>query len=189
MPTGLLDDPAGFGVVTLHRPSNVDERVALSEALSILRDVAERLPLVWPVHPRARGNIERFGLARLVERSRIALLPPQGYLEMLGFLANARVVLTDSGGIQEETTALAVPCLTMRENTERPITVEQGTNTVVGRDRRRILECIDEILASGGKRGRVPELWDGHAAERIAEDMEQWFACGLRRREPERLPV
>jgi UDP-N-acetylglucosamine 2-epimerase (non-hydrolysing) len=184
IPTGFLDDPAGFGVVTLHRPSNVDEPAALSEALSLLRDVAERLPLVWPVHPRARGNIERFGLARLVERSRIALLPAQGYLEMLGLLANARVVLTDSGGIQEETTALAVPCLTMRENTERPITVEQGTNTVVGRDRRRILECTDEILATGGKRGRVPELWDGHAAERIANDMEQWLACGLRKREP-----
>ena len=184
MPTGFLDDPAGFGVVTLHRPSNVDEPAALSEALSILRDVSERLPLVWPVHPRARGNIERFDLTGLVARSRIALLPPQGYLEMLGLLANARVTLTDSGGIQEETTALEVPCLTMRENTERPITVEQGTNTVVGRDRRRILECTDEILATGGKRGRVPELWDGHAAERIAQDMEQWFACGLHKREP-----
>jgi len=184
IPTSFLEDPAGFGVVTLHRPSNVDEPAALREALSLLRDVAERLPLIWPVHPRARGNIERFDLARLVARSRIALLPPQGYLEMLGLLANARVVLTDSGGIQEETTALAVPCLTMRENTERPITVEQGTNTVVGRDRQRILECIDEILATGGKRGRVPELWDGHAAERIAEDLEQWLACGLPKREP-----
>jgi UDP-N-acetylglucosamine 2-epimerase (non-hydrolysing) len=184
VPTGFIDDPAGFGVVTLHRPSNVDEPAALREALALLHDVAERLPLVWPVHPRARGNIERFDLARLVARSRIALLPPQGYLEMLGLLANARIVLTDSGGIQEETTALAVPCLTMRENTERPITVEQGTNTVVGRDPRRILECTDEILATGGKRGRVPELWDGHAAERIAEDMEQWFACGRHKREP-----
>ncbi|HEX8011830.1 MAG TPA: UDP-N-acetylglucosamine 2-epimerase (non-hydrolyzing) [Casimicrobiaceae bacterium] len=178
---GFLPDGGEFGVVTLHRPSNVDEPSALREAISILHDVAERLPLIWPVHPRARGNIERFGLAPLLARSRIALLPPQGYLQMLGLLADARAVLTDSGGIQEETTALAVPCLTMRENTERPITVEQGTNTVVGRDRRRILECLDDILQTGGKRGRVPELWDGHAAERIAADLSRWLARGARK--------
>jgi UDP-N-acetylglucosamine 2-epimerase (non-hydrolysing) len=181
VPAGFLLEGGEFGVVTLHRPSNVDEPSALREALSILRDAAERLPLVWPVHPRARSNIERFDLAPLVARSRIALLPPQGYLEMLGLLTNARVVLTDSGGIQEETTALAVPCLTMRENTERPITVEQGTNTVVGRDRRLTLECIDDILRTGGKRGRVPELWDGHAAERIAANLSRWLACGARK--------
>ena len=182
-PAEFVRDDGGFGVVTLHRPSNVDEPSALRESLAILRDVAERLPLVWPVHPRARGNIERFGLAPLLARSRIALLPPQGYLEMLGLLAGARVVLTDSGGIQEETTALAVPCLTMRENTERPITVEQGTNTVVGRDRGRIFGCLDDILKTGGKRGRVPELWDGHAAERIAADLSGWLECGARRAE------
>ncbi len=167
----ILADPAGFGVVTLHRPSNVDQPEALREALAILRDVAARLPLVWPIHPRTRGNIERLGLSGLLGGARIALLPPQGYLEMLGLLGNARLVLTDSGGIQEEATALAVPCLTMRDNTERPITVEQGTNTLVGRDRRRILDCVDDILATGGKRGQVPELWDGHAAERIAEHL------------------
>jgi UDP-N-acetylglucosamine 2-epimerase (non-hydrolysing) len=94
---------------------------------------------------------------------------------MLGLLAGARAVITDSGGIQEETTALGVPCLTMRENTERPITVEQGTNTVVGRDRARVLACVDDILRNGGKRGRVPELWDGHAAERIADDLAAWL--------------
>ncbi len=167
----------GFGVVTLHRPSNVDEREALDESLSLLREVARRLPLVWPVHPRARENIERFGLATLLADAKVALLPPQGYLEMLGLLAHARLVLTDSGGIQEETTALAVPCLTMRENTERPITVEQGTNTLVGRDRRRALECVDGILRSGGKRGRMPELWDGRAAERIAAALSAWLGA------------
>jgi UDP-N-acetylglucosamine 2-epimerase (non-hydrolysing) len=125
---------------------------------------------------RTRANIERFGFAPMLARSPIALLPPQGYLEMLGLLANARVVLTDSGGVQEETTALGVPCLTMRENTERPITVEQGTNTIVGRDRMRIAACVEEILAGGGKRGRVPELWDGRAAQRIADDLERWLA-------------
>jgi UDP-N-acetylglucosamine 2-epimerase (non-hydrolysing) len=104
------------------------------------------------------------------------LLPPQGYLEMLGLMAGATLVLTDSGGMQEETTALAVPCLTMRENTERPITVEQGTNTLVARDRRRVLELVDEILSTGGKRGRTPELWDGRAAERIAIHLAGWLA-------------
>ncbi len=170
-----LSDAAGFGVVTLHRPSNVDAPAPLQEALALLCEVSRRLPLIWPVHPRARHNIDRFGLAPLLARSGIVLLPPQGYLEMLGLLADARLVLTDSGGIQEETTALNVPCLTMRENTERPITVEQGTNTLVGRDRLRALHCVDEILRSGGKRGQVPELWDGHAAARIATDLVAWL--------------
>jgi UDP-N-acetylglucosamine 2-epimerase (non-hydrolysing) len=164
-----------FGVVTLHRPSNVDSLPALREALTILKDVASRLPLVWPVHPRAKANIERFGLSPLLDGAKITLLPPQGYLEMLGLMGQARLVLTDSGGIQEETTALAVPCLTMRDNTERPITVDQGTNTLVGRNRARTLECVDDILKNGGKRGRTPELWDGHAAERIADDLSAWL--------------
>ena len=134
-----------------------------------------RLPLIWPVHPRARRNLERFGLLPLLEQANIVLLPPQGYLEMLGLLAAARLVLTDSGGIQEETTALSVPCLTMRDNTERPITIEQGTNTLVGRDQVLALECVDDVLRNGGKRGRIPELWDGRAAERIAADLASWL--------------
>jgi len=127
------------------------------------------------VHPRAKANIERFGLSPLLANVRIALLPPQGYLEMLGLLARARLVLTDSGGIQEETTALAVPCLTMRDNTERPITVAEGTNTLVGRSSQLALGCVDDIIRSGGKRGRTPELWDGQAAVRIAEDLRAWL--------------
>jgi UDP-N-acetylglucosamine 2-epimerase (non-hydrolysing) len=165
----------GFGVVTLHRPSNVDHPDALHEALTVLREVAKRIRLVWPVHPRARANIARFGLQGVIEDASIVLLEPQGYLEMLGLLANARLVLTDSGGIQEETTALSVPCLTMRENTERPITVSEGTNTIVGRDRHRVMSCVDDILRAGGKQGRLPELWDGHAAERIAEHLRNWL--------------
>ena len=105
------------------------------------------------------------------------LLPPQGYLEMLGLMSAARLVLTDSGGLQEETTALGVPCLTMRENTERPITVEQGTNTMVGRDREAILSGVSEILAGGGKSGRIPEFWDGRAAERIAAHLAGWLVA------------
>jgi len=173
----FVTDPQGFGVVTLHRPSNVDGPDALGEALTILRDVSLRVPLVWPVHPRARANILRFGFGPMIDGSRIALLEPQGYLEMLGLLADARLVLTDSGGIQEETTALSVPCLTMRDNTERPITVLQGTNTLVGRDRAYVDVCVDGILETGGKRGRMPELWDGRAAERIAAHLASWLAA------------
>jgi UDP-N-acetylglucosamine 2-epimerase (non-hydrolysing) len=128
----VLDDPQGYGVVTLHRPSNVDQVDTLQALLSVLREDLEQLPLVFALHPRTRANIERFGLESFARRPRIVLLPPQGYLEMLGLLAGARLVLSDSGGLQEETTALGVPCLTIRENTERPITVEQGTNTLVG---------------------------------------------------------
>jgi UDP-N-acetylglucosamine 2-epimerase (non-hydrolysing) len=179
----LLRRERGFGVVTLHRPSNVDDRDALREALSLLREVSTRLPLIWPVHPRARRNIDEFGLSALISDSGIVLLPPQGYLEMLGLLADARLVLTDSGGIQEETTALSVPCLTMRDNTERPITVEQGTNTLVGRSRARAIACVDEILRNGGKRGRVPELWDGRAADRIAADLAGWLGLAAAGRE------
>lgn len=167
--------PPRYGVVTLHRPSNVDSRDALEPLLLLLRDVSRRLPLVIALHPRTRANIERFGLAALVAGSGLIPLPPQGYLEMLGLMRDATLVLTDSGGIQEETTALGVPCLTARENTERPITIEQGTNTLVGRDPAAILRAVDEILSGGGKRGRVPELWDGHAAERIAADLALRF--------------
>jgi len=169
-------DGEGYGVVTLHRPSNVDSPDALGEALAVLRDVSLRVPLVWPVHPRARVNIDRFGLASMLDDARIALLEPQGYLEMLGLLAGARLVLTDSGGIQEETTALSVPCLTMRDNTERPVTITQGTNTLVGRNRTAVEACINDILETGGRRGCVPEFWDGHAADRIAEHLVTWLA-------------
>jgi UDP-N-acetylglucosamine 2-epimerase (non-hydrolysing) len=169
-------DAPGYGVVTLHRPSNVDEPGPLSESLDILCSVARKLPLVCALHPRTVARIEAFGLSAKLRGERILVLPPQGYLEMLGLMAGATVVLTDSGGMQEETTALSVPCLTLRENTERPITVEQGTNTLVGRDRARILRLVDEILSTGGKRGRAPELWDGRAAERIAAHLARWLA-------------
>lgn len=171
----VVDAPQGYGVVTLHRPSNVDQADTLGPLLAVLGGVAERLPLIFALHPRTRANIKRFGLDDLVAGQRMVLLPPQGYLEMLGLMAGATLVLTDSGGLQEETTALGVPCLTMRDNTERPITVEHGTNTLVGRDRHAILYGVDEILAGGGKRGRVPELWDGRAAERIVADLAQWL--------------
>jgi UDP-N-acetylglucosamine 2-epimerase (non-hydrolysing) len=154
----------------------VDQAETLAPLLSVLREVSEKLPLIFALHPRTRANIERFRLNASIESERMLMLPPQGYLEMLGLMSQATAVLTDSGGLQEETTALGVPCLTMRDNTERMITVEQGTNTLVRRDRDTILQTVAEIISGGGKRGRVPELWDGHAAERIAADMAQWLA-------------
>jgi UDP-N-acetylglucosamine 2-epimerase (non-hydrolysing) len=174
--TDILAGGGRFGLVTLHRPSNVDQQGSLAEALEILGEISRELPLMWPLHPRTRASIDRFGLWSAVDARRMIVLPPQGYLETLGLIRDATLVVTDSGGIQEETTALGVPCLTMRENTERPITVDQGTNVLVGRDRKLIRLCVDEILAGGGKRGRVPELWDGHASERIAAHLVPWLA-------------
>jgi len=172
---GLAPDPIGtskgYAVMTLHRPSNVDEPKTLQMLLGVIREVSAILPLVWPVHPRTLRNAEGFGLTHLLSAPGLILLPAQGYLEMLGLMSRATVVLTDSGGVQEETTALSVPCLTLRETTERPVTVEQGTNVIVGRDRRRILSALGEILATGGKRGRSPDLWDGRAAERIVSHL------------------
>jgi UDP-N-acetylglucosamine 2-epimerase (non-hydrolysing) len=165
-----------FGVVTMHRPANVDEPQSLAELLDILRRVSEKLPLVWPLHPRTRANIERLGFADRIAGAAVFCLPPQGYLEMVGLLSQARLVLTDSGGVQEETTSLGVPCLTMRPNTERPITIDQGTNLLVPRDAGTVLCLVDEILANRGKRGRVPELWDGQTARRIADHLAGWLA-------------
>ncbi len=167
-----------YGVVTLHRPSNVDNAATLEALLSVLNEVSAKLPLVFALHPRTRANIQKFGLDKLIDTQQMLLLPPQGYLEMLGLMDGATLVLTDSGGLQEETTALGVPCLTMRENTERPITVDQGTNTMVGRDAQAIRDGVAAILAGRGKRGRVPELWDGRAAGRIAADLYSWLRSG-----------
>jgi len=172
-PSSLLDN--GFGLVTLHRPSNVDDPEALEALMRALSDIGERLPLLWPLHPRTRANIERFGLGEFLSRPKLVCLPPQGYLEMVGLMNRALVVLTDSGGIQEETTALGVPCLTLRQNTERPITVEEGTNTLIGRDLPALRAAVDNIIANGGKRGRLPELWDGHCGERIARHLLSWL--------------
>lgn len=157
-----------YGVLTLHRPSNVDDPAVLTALLTTLHELAARVPLVFPVHPRTEGAIRAAGLETLLDGERILKLPPLGYLEMLGLMSSARVVLTDSGGIQEETTALGVPCITLRENTERPITVTQGTNTIVGTDPTRIRAAFEDVIATGGKAGRTPELWDGQAASRIA---------------------
>lgn len=173
-PEQFLETETGYGLVTLHRPSNVDDPEVLAQLLETFAEISQRMPLIFPVHPRTRGRIDAANLARLLDSDRIALLPPLGYLELLGLMSSAQLVLTDSGGIQEETTALGVPCITLRENTERPITVEEGTNTIVGSDPARIKACFEQIVTTGGKRGRAPELWDGKAAERVADVLLQW---------------
>ena len=172
----LMGEPRRFGLVTLHRPSNVDDQASLAESLAILSEVSRDLPLLWPLHPRTRANIERFRLGRMMDPKRLIVLPAQGYLETLGLMRDAMLVITDSGGIQEETTALGVPCLTMRENTERPSTIEHGTNVLVGRNRTLVRRCVADVLAGAGKRGRIPELWDGHASERIVAHLVRWLA-------------
>jgi UDP-N-acetylglucosamine 2-epimerase (non-hydrolysing) len=126
-----------------------------------------------PLHPRTRGNIEKFGFTAKLDG--LHILPPVGYLEMLGLMRDAKLVLTDSGGIQEETTALGVPCLTLRENTERPITIDEGTNTLVGPDPDAIRVAFNDVMANGGKAGRIPEYWDGRAAMRIAHTLQGWL--------------
>ncbi len=146
----------------------MDEPETLARLVGCLETMAQKVPVVFPLHPRTRARIEAAGLMSRLARPDVALLPPVGYLEMLGLMRSAKVVATDSGGLQEETTALGVPCLTMRENTERPITILEGTNTLVGTDRDAILAAFDDVLATGGKAGRVPELWDGKAGRRIA---------------------
>ncbi len=166
---------AGYALVTMHRPSNVDDKDTLTRLLSTLVQISAKLPIVFPIHPRTAAKISEFGLQALIDNANIITLPPQGYMEILGLMANAKLVLTDSGGIQEETTALGVPCVTLRENTERPITVDQGTNTIVGSDSAAIMATVDDILENGGKHGRQPELWDGNAAVRIARDLSDWF--------------
>jgi UDP-N-acetylglucosamine 2-epimerase (non-hydrolysing) len=155
---------ARYGVVTLHRPSNVDSEASLRRMAQALREVSAVLPLAFPVHPRTRANIDRFGIDL---GPRLELFGPQAYMSFLNLWKDAVVVLTDSGGLQEETTALGVPCVTIRDNTERPITVEQGTNVLAGTDPARVIEAALQAVAGNAKKGRRPDLWDGHAAERI----------------------
>jgi UDP-N-acetylglucosamine 2-epimerase (non-hydrolysing) len=158
-----------YGVVTLHRPSNVDSNGSLLAIYDILRLVTEKIKLVYSVHPRARSMLERHGLLKkLTSLDNLILTDPLGYLDFVRLMKDSRFVLTDSGGIQEETTALGIPCLTMRENTERPITVTQGTNALVGNDRVKIDRHITNILEGNIKQGRAPDLWDGRASLRIA---------------------
>ncbi len=167
-----LDGPYGF--VTLHRPGNVDEKGVFTEILSALEVVQKELPLVFPVHPRTAGRMKEFGSWDEVRGwKNLRLTEPLGYLDSLCLMAGATLVLTDSGGVQEETTALGVPCLTIRNNTERPVTITEGTNTLVGTSCAKIVGEARKILAGRGKSGRMPKFWDGKAAERIVQCLIQ----------------
>lgn len=161
-------EPKCYGLITLHRPSNVDYPAHFSQILDALMEVQQHLPLVFPVHPRTRKQITRLGFQeKLQGMTSLIITEPLGYLDFLRLTAQAKLVLTDSGGIQEETTALGVPCITLRESTERPITVEVGTNAICGISSVRIIEESHRILSGHGNKGSLPELWDGHSAERI----------------------
>jgi UDP-N-acetylglucosamine 2-epimerase (non-hydrolysing) len=159
--------------VTLHRPSNVDDAATLARIVDALRNVSQRLPLVFPVHPRTRDKLARIG-ADLGPR--VHLTSPLGYFEMLGLMRDARCVLTDSGGVQEETTALGVPCLTLRPNTERPVTLTVGTNRLLDEGPQQIDGAVADVLAQPRPTQARPELWDGRAAERIVADLERCIA-------------
>jgi UDP-N-acetylglucosamine 2-epimerase (non-hydrolysing) len=158
-----------YVLVTLHRPSNVDDRSNLANLLQLFGHLAETLPVVFPIHPRTRKMIKEFGLDQ--DSPGVQLVDPIGYLEFLAMQEGARLVLTDSGGIQEETTVLEVPCLTLRNNTERPVTVTSGTNRVVGQDIATIRAACDDVLSQPRPRGRQPELWDGRTAGRIVSEL------------------
>jgi len=153
-----------YGVVTLHRPSNVDDPDTFARIAGALKEIATELPLIFPVHPRTRANLDKFGIDL---GPNITLAGPQAYMAFLNLWKDAAVVLTDSGGLQEETTALGVPCVTIRENTERPVTVEEGSNVLAGTDPEKIIREARRVLRGEGKQGRRPHLWDGKAAERI----------------------
>ncbi len=157
-----------YGVVTMHRPSNVDDPATLAAVAGALREIAAQLPLVFPVHPRTRANLGKFGVDLGPD---VTLTKPLSYMDFLNLWKDARLVLTDSGGLQEETTALGVACVTLRENTERPVTVDEGTNTIAGVDPARIVAAAQAVLDGHGKVGRRPQLWDGQAAERIVDEL------------------
>ena len=165
---GLNEDP--FAFVTLHRPSNVDERPILAGICSALGQIQEHVKLFWPLHPRTRKMIADYGLMGVLDQMKnLVVTEPLSYIDSVSLMASATIVLTDSGGIQEETTVLGIPCLTLRNNTERPVTVTEGTNELVGNSPGRIVASAMEVLRTGGKKGRIPRMWDGKAAGRIVE--------------------
>lgn len=172
----ILDDlgltSGSYCVVTLHRPSNVDDATTLGSLIEVLGRVSNDMPVVFPVHPRTKGRLEQFGLSDALTRfADIRVIEPLGYNDFLCLTSQAKCIVTDSGGLQEESTALGVPCLTMRENTERPITVTEGTSTLCGASAEKLEHHLQEILQGKYKQGRSPALWDGKAAERIVKEL------------------
>ena len=160
--------PKTYSVLTLHRPGNVDSKKALEEIYAILRAVSTKIKIVYPIHPRTKKMIDKHDFRRRFENlNDLYMIDPLGYIDFMKLVKESRFVLTDSGGIQEETTVLGIPCLTMRENTERPITIEQGTNILIGRDQLKITKEVNKILNGRSKKGGIPKYWDGKTAQRI----------------------
>jgi UDP-N-acetylglucosamine 2-epimerase (non-hydrolysing) len=162
-----------YAMLTLHRPENVDDEGILTGLFEAVEEVSREVPVVFPLHPRTAARVDAFGLDRLLDAEGIQVCPSLGYLDFLGLLAEAALVLTDSGGVQEEATVLGIPCVTMRESTERPVTVEQGTNVVVGTRRETVLDAARAALHGERRPGQIPELWDGGAGERIAASLAE----------------
>jgi UDP-N-acetylglucosamine 2-epimerase (non-hydrolysing) len=162
-----------YSLLTLHRPSNVDNREIFIKILKTVVQVSKKLPIVFPVHPRTAAQLKKFRFNRILSNTGVITMGPLGYVENLGLLKDSKFVLTDSGGIQEETTYLGIPCLTLRKNTERPVTVEIGTNIIVDTDKNKILFEVEKILDSRYKKGKIPRYWDGHTAERIVKVLKE----------------
>ena len=164
----------GFVLVTLHRPSNVDDKENFIPIMTALKEIQEQLPVIFPIHPRTRKNIETFGMEKEVSSLKnLYLTEPLGYFDFIKLQKYCKFVLTDSGGLQEESTYMGIPCLTVRENTERPVTVTLGTNEIVGTDTGKIIDSADKIMSGNWKKGEIPPLWDGKAAERIVRILSQ----------------
>lgn len=166
--------PKGYAILTLHRPSNVDTREGLINILNILNEIQQRIKIIFPAHPRTKKRIKEFNLENQFQKmNNLKITEPSGYLDFLKLMMEAKFVLTDSGGIQEETTFLCIPCITLRKNTERPITMEEGTNMVVSCNKEEIIAGINKILNGEEKKGNIPKLWDGHTAERIVDILKR----------------
>jgi len=170
-------DPGQYALLTLHRPSNVDDREIFSGIFGALESIQRDVPILFPAHPRTKKRIAEFGFQQRFDAAvNIQIVDPLSYFQILDAMLHAKLVLTDSGGLQEETTILGVPCLTIRENTERPVTITAGTNILVGTDPQKILSETRKILSGESKAGEIPELWDGRASERIVKTMREWYA-------------
>ena len=166
----------GYAVLTLHRPANVDDKKVFSKLISAFEEIQKKIKIVYPIHPRTKKQIEKFGFRWRFQRMKnFILIPPIGYIEMIKLVRESKFLMTDSGGLQEESTFLRVPCLTLRKNTERPITVEVGTNIVVGTNKNKILKEVNKILSGCGKRGKAPKYWDGKTAKRIVKILQPLF--------------
>ncbi len=178
-------EPGHYCLVTLHRPSNVDEPERLKGLFRALQRIAAQIPVVFPAHPRTQNRLREFGLWQPgAEVGQLMILDPLGYIDFLWLESHARLVVTDSGGVQEETTILGVPCLTVRENTERPITIAMGTNVLVGTDPERLVGEAERVLAGRGKSGSIPPLWDAEVSARIVAVLQQWRRSKAQRAEP-----